>query len=53
MRAIYELLTALSRLPGLSFLRDLARPFYKVDQTQRQIERVGRAADHVKKKMSD
>ena len=53
MRAIYELLTALSRLPGLSFLRDIARPLYKVEQTKRQIERVGSTAKNLKDKISD
>ena len=50
-RAIYELHDNLSRLPGLSFLRDIARAFYSVDRTQRQIERAGQSAKNLKEKM--
>lgn len=52
IRAIYELLYGLSRLPGLGFLRGIASSFYSIDRTQRQIEQVGRSAKRLKDKVS-
>ena len=45
LRAIYDLLYALSRIPGLSFLRGIARSIYDID-------RVGSSAKRLKDKMS-
>jgi len=45
MRALSDLLYALSRLPGLSFLRGIARSIYNVDN-------VGRSAKRLKDNMS-
>jgi hypothetical protein len=51
-RAIYDLLNALSRIPGLSFLRGIARSFYDADRTQKNIERAGKAAKNLQEKVS-
>jgi hypothetical protein len=45
MRALSDLLYALSRIPGLSFLRGIARSIYDVDN-------VGRSAKRLQDKVS-
>jgi hypothetical protein len=40
MRAIYDLLYALSRIPGLSFLRGIARSVYDVDRVSSSAKRL-------------
>jgi hypothetical protein len=52
LRAIADFLYALGRIPGLSFFKDIARPFRDMDRTKRNVENVGKKAKKLKEAVS-